>query len=80
MLFWFAAAAASALPAPAHAPQGPGRPTIQARATVRIISGARVRLGPEQDQGRQDGDVPPQRATVIVADGSTRPARLIEFE
>jgi hypothetical protein len=82
MLLWFiaAAAAASALPASAQSSAGPTGAVLQARATVRIVSGARVKLGPQQTTDRQSSDVPPQRDTIVVADGSRRPAKLIEFE
>jgi hypothetical protein len=39
-----------------------------------------VKLGPHQKGDPQSSDVPLQRDTVIVADGSQRPAKLIEFE
>jgi hypothetical protein len=83
MLLWFiaaAAAAASALPASAQSSAGPTGAVLQARATVRIVSGARVKLGPQQTSNLQSSDVPPQRDTIVVADGSRRPAKLIEFE
>jgi hypothetical protein len=82
MLVWFiaAAAAASAIPASAHPGGRPPRAVLQARATVRIVSGACVKLGPHQKGDPQSSDVPLQRDAVIVADGSQRPAKLIEFE
>jgi hypothetical protein len=81
MVVWFiAAAASSALPASAHLGREPTHVVLQARATVRIVSGARVKLGPHQNGDPQSSDVPPQHDAIIVADGSQRPAKLIEFE
>ena len=48
---------------------------VQARATVRIIAGARLHLG---DGKRRDGFV--RRDAVIRTAGGTQPAELIEFE
>jgi hypothetical protein len=53
---------------------------LQARATVRIVSGARVKLGPRQKGDPRSSEVPPQHDAIVVADGSQRPAKLIEFE
>ena len=71
MLFVAAAIAASA-------PQLPRRtsaPAVQATATVRILSGVRVRLG--ESHGR-DGFV--VRDSVLQTAGSSQAAKLIEFE
>jgi hypothetical protein len=60
------------------APQPPPRPageSAQATATIRIISGARLRLGEEPEA---TGSA--LRRSVIRIDGEARPARLIEFE
>lgn len=54
------------------------RPTasVQARATVRIISGVRLKL-----DSPTNADAPAARDSFVVArDGSHQPARLIEFE
>ena len=62
----------------ASAPQTPRRtaaPTVQATATVRILSG--VRLSQNERHGR-DGFI--LRNSVLRTAGSTQPAKLIEFE
>lgn len=48
---------------------------IQARATVRIVSSARIKFS-----GKRDKDVPPLHFAVIHTDGNAHSARLIEFE
>jgi hypothetical protein len=49
---------------------------VQARATVRIISGVRLKL-----DSPTNADAPPAHDSAVVAtDGSRQPARLIEFE
>jgi hypothetical protein len=84
MLFWLAAAAAVATvipaPTPAHSNRDLSTVAAEARATVRIISGVRVKLGPGESKQDQSDGVPPPHNAVIVADGTARPARLIEFE
>ena len=73
MLFLTAAAiAASAQPQPMR---GPVAPSVQARATIRILSGATVRFG----EARADGDGT-RRDTTIRTDGSVQAAKLIEFQ
>lgn len=63
-----------ALAAIASAPVGPATPVrVSARASVRIVSGARVHLGPSIDQRLV-------KAAVRIEDGQRRPAYLIEFE
>ena len=62
----------------ASAPQLPrqtGVPAVQARATVRILAGVRVRLGESRGQ---DGFV--VRESVLRTAGSSQSAKLIEFE
>lgn len=78
-MFLLAAAAIAASAAPASAgtgtpPQSP-RTVVQARATVRILSGARLRL-----DGSPNVEAPVARETVIRANGTSQPAKLIEFE
>jgi hypothetical protein len=74
MMFTLAAAAALAT-----APLSDHRPApvvAQATATVRIISGVRLKL-----DSPTNPDAPPAHdAKVTTKDGETRPARLIEFE
>ena len=74
VMLWLiaAAAAANAAPEPGNRP----RPvTVQATATVRIISGVALKL----DSPTNDG-APPARDSTISAGGTQKPARLIEFE
>jgi hypothetical protein len=67
------AAALAALP---HGPATRAGVSVQATATVRIISGAVLRLG----EGPRGGDAPLAQDTVVHTDGAVRPAKLIEFE
>ncbi|MGN6848793.1 MAG: hypothetical protein ACTHJK_04855 [Sphingomicrobium sp.] len=68
-----AVAAALAMP-PSHG--HPVSATVQATATIRIVSGVTLRL-----DAPNNPDAPPSRDTVIrSADGSTAPAKLIEFQ
>ncbi|HEX6742174.1 MAG TPA: hypothetical protein VF079_10335 [Sphingomicrobium sp.] len=72
MLILAAAAAASAPQAP---PRNPVAAMVEARATVRILSGAQLHLG--------RADVPAggeRRETVIRSAGAVERATLIEFE
>ncbi len=61
----FAAAPATLMPARA-----------QATASIRIITAARVHLGPSRNSGEQQL----VRAAVRIEDGSRRPALLVEFQ
>jgi hypothetical protein len=73
-MLWLLASAAIAASAP-HS-EGPTPAAVQARATVRIISGVRLKL-----DSTTNPDAPPAHDSVVVAtDGSRQPARLIEFE
>ena len=69
--------AVAALAASIQQPQPQPRTTVavQATATVRILSGVRLRLGEELNSG-----APRPRNTVIRSGESTQPAKLIEFE
>ena len=69
MLLLAAAALAGTHPPPHYGP------VVQARATVRILSGVRLRFGEKPGRG-----VPPPRDTILVLGGTAKPARLIEFE
>jgi hypothetical protein len=64
------AAAALAGSAPSHP-----APVVQARATVRILSGARLRFGDKPGRG-----VPDPRNTTFSSNGVVQPARFFEFE
>jgi hypothetical protein len=69
------AAAALAAAAPAEAGSQPARPTAQARATVRVLSGVRVRFEDAEQAG-----TPPLRNATVHGDGTPQPAKLVEFE
>lgn len=65
---------AAVVSAPQPQPVSTG-PTVQARATVRIVSGVRLRL-----DGTVNAAAPaPRDATIRTAD-AVQPARLIEFQ
>jgi hypothetical protein len=49
---------------------------VQARATVRIVSAARLHWGEQ----RQSRDIPAARTAVIQTINGPEPAKLIEFE
>ena len=70
------AAAAIAVSSPQNAASAPTSAVAQARATVRIISAARLRWS----EGRQTSDVPAARTTTIQTVSGPQPAKLIEFE
>jgi len=69
------AAAIAAGPAPQARPRNPVAALVEARATVRILSGARVHFG-----GEFGRDGPVVRDSVVRSAGETAPAKLIEFE
>ena len=71
-MLWFASAAMIAA-TPQNAP--PTGAIVQAQATVRIISGARIRL-----DGQVGADGPPPSDGVVHTDGAAQLARLIEFQ
>jgi hypothetical protein len=69
------ASAAVALSTPPSAGH-PVSATVQATATIRILSGVSLKLDARVNPG-----APPPRDTVIhIADGSVIPAKLIEFQ
>jgi hypothetical protein len=72
-MLWFALAIASVASQPA--PTGPTAAVVQATATLRIISGVRLTL-----HSATNADAPAAHRTTVTADGSIRPAQLIEFE
>jgi hypothetical protein len=49
---------------------------VQARASMRIVSGARI----QWDQKAGSGEIPAARTTVVQTAEGPRPASLIEFE
>jgi hypothetical protein len=73
-MLWLAAAAIAAS-LPSAAPQPAGTPAVQARATVRIVSGVRVQFGAALSI---EGSVL-RRSTIQTADGSQK-ATLVEFQ
>jgi hypothetical protein len=76
MLLLAASAAAILAASPQNAPIQHAGVSAQATATVRIVSGAVLRLG----EGPRSGFAPLAQDTVAHVDGATRPAKLIEFE
>jgi len=75
MILLFAAAIAAG-PAPQARPRNPVTALVEARATVRIVAGARVQLG--SSGTGSDGRV--ARDSIIRSAGGAEAARLIEFE
>ena len=71
----FGLAAAAALATTLARPSGTVPVTVQATATVRIISGVRLKLDATANR-----DAPPAQDRKIIVDGMPRAARLIEFE
>ena len=73
LAFFAAAASGGTMTAPAHVPT---KAVAAAQATVRILSGAKIRLGAEvQPDGYRM-----KPAMVTVEDGSRRSAQLVEFQ
>jgi hypothetical protein len=73
-MLWLAAATiVSATPQPA--PASPVRAVVQATATVRIISGSRIRL-----DGQPSADAPAPSDGLVHTEGAAQPARLVEFQ
>lgn len=73
-MLWLAAAAAAIIATQSPA-GGQPRVSVQAIATVRIISGVRLKLDSPTNR-----DAPRAHDSVVTTDGNRRPARLIEFE
>ncbi|MEO7410989.1 MAG: hypothetical protein ABIU10_06685 [Sphingomicrobium sp.] len=73
MTLVFLALAAIAQPSATTASSRPTATLMPARATVRILSGAKIHLGPSSDARMI-------KASVRIEDGQRRPAFLIEFE
>ena len=73
-MLWLAAAAMIAATQQNAASQ-PVRAVVQAQATVRIISAARIR--PDGDTG---AGAPAPSYGVVHTEGTPQPARLIEFQ
>jgi hypothetical protein len=73
-MLWLAAAILTAA-TPQAAPSGPVRALGQAQATVRIISGTRIRL-----DGQPSAGAPSPSDSIVHTEGTSQPARLIEFQ
>ena len=71
MLWFVAATISAAAPVASHPPAV----VVQATATVRIISGVRLRL-----DSAINADAPSAHDATVTTDGSAHPARLIEFQ
>ena len=67
-------AATTAASAPAESRTAP-TVVVEATATIRIVSGVRLRL-----DSPTNADAPHARDSKVKADGRLQPARLIEFE
>ena len=73
-----AAAVIASAQAPA-APRRPVAPIVQARATVTILSGARIHLGEHWADGHGHDDVI-WRDSVIPGPAGSQAAKLLEFQ
>jgi len=71
-MFLIAAAALANASTPPHATSV----TVQATATIRIIASVRLKL----DGSQNEGAPPPRNAVLRFADGTSQPAKLIEFQ
>lgn len=72
----FVIAAAAAIVAHTPPTEAPLRRVVaEATATVRIVSGVRLKLDSEANP-----DAPPVHDSIVTADGTRRKAQLIEFE
>ncbi|HEY4070327.1 MAG TPA: hypothetical protein VGM04_02080 [Sphingomicrobium sp.] len=72
MMLLLAAAAVAAATPPNSAPTPVA---AEATASVRIVSGVRLKL-----DSPDNPDAPPAHDSTVKADGKEQPARLIEFE
>jgi hypothetical protein len=73
MLF---AAAAILAASPQSTPVSQAAATASAQATIRIVSGAVIRLG----EGLPNGSGPRAKVTLVRLDGTSLAAKLVEFE
>jgi hypothetical protein len=69
-------AASALLAATADGPPSGSRAVVQATATVRIVSGARI----SWDKISKNNDLPSLRSRVVQTESGPRLARLVEFE
>lgn len=70
------AAAAILAASPQSAPVSRAAATASAQATIRIVSGAVIRLG----ESSQRGSGPKAKVTLVRLDGTPLAAKLVEFE
>jgi hypothetical protein len=75
VMMWIAAAAALAA-TPAQPSEWRATATVQATASIRIISGVVLKFDAPQNAGAP----PAHDGQVTTEDGMVRPARLIEFQ
>jgi hypothetical protein len=68
-------AAEAALATPQPPPSRPAPAVAQATASVRIVSGVRLKLDSATNEG-----APPTRDSKVTTETGQRPARLIEFQ
>lgn len=73
-MIWLAAAAAATVAPPSNRASA-SVVVVQATATVRIISGVRLKL-----DSPNNADAPAAHDSMVIADGTQKPARLIEFQ
>lgn len=72
----FLTAAAIVASAPRNPAFSPAAATAHARASVRIVHAAVLRLG----EGALRGEAPPARPAIVHPNGEPQRAKLIEFE
>ncbi len=72
----FLAAAALLAASPQSEPVSQATATASAQATIRIVTGAVLRLG----EGMRSGSGPKAKLTLVRLDGTSLAAKLIEFE
>lgn len=70
-----AAAVAAATAPPGAAQRAPAPVAVEAVATVRIVSGVRIKFDSSTNEG-----APPAHDSKVKSDGKVLAARLIEFE
>ena len=73
VMFLLAAAATMAASTPANSATPPA--VVQARATVRILSGVRLKL-----DSKTNPDAPLAHDSTVTTNGTRQPAQLIEFQ
>ena len=74
-MIWLTVLAASSSANLQEVSRTPAAPLIQARATVRILKGARLHF-----ESGTTSEAPPIKSVELRLDGKSYPARLVEFE